>query len=296
MRGIRAATASEFRAQAAEADKPHDPRLAVSRRRLLAGGSIVAASLVGQSLVGSSVLGAARTELSVGKVDITPAAGAYLAGYGVDVPRLRARPAPVDPQSGAWPRPGVGEIRADGYPVAGPTTAHYREVTLPLDVTPTADNFRQVLASYTARSNNAGLPGYYRRHARQMISQIEAGTVATSIPVPVQSWRFTGSPDLRLLRTAPESVDVRRRFRQRLPGHRRRLDDRLRLVGPPQRKTDSRISRRSRATSHQRDRRGAGGVAATVASAVRGTHVRARRSPVRQRRRGGVRARIGQHV
>jgi neutral ceramidase len=93
-----------------------------------------------------------------------------------------------------------------GRPVAGPTTTHYREVSLPLDVTPTPDNLRHVLACYIERSNNAALPGYYRRHARQMISQIEAGTVATSIPVPVQSWRFTGSPDLRLLLAGGEIV------------------------------------------------------------------------------------------
>ncbi|MEU8387303.1 hypothetical protein [Micromonospora sp. NPDC048843] len=93
-----------------------------------------------------------------------------------------------------------------GRPVAGPTRTHYREVNLPLDVTPTADNLRRVIACYTARSTNAGLPGYYRRHAQQMISQVEAGTFATSIPVPVQSWRFTGSPDLRLLLAGGEIV------------------------------------------------------------------------------------------
>lgn len=87
MSRVRAATTSEFQAQAAEGDKPSDRRLTVGRRRLLTGGSIVAASLVGQSLLGSSALGAAGTELSVGKVDITPAVDTYLAGYGVDEPR-----------------------------------------------------------------------------------------------------------------------------------------------------------------------------------------------------------------
>ncbi|MEU1646414.1 hypothetical protein [Micromonospora zamorensis] len=410
MSRIRAATTSGFPAQAAEGDNPNDRQLTVGRRRLLTGGSIVAASLVGQGLLGSSALGAAGTELSVGKVEITPAAGTYLAGYGVDVPRkatgtaapLFARctilwhagvphvivtadvlgfarglhrsirsqvvalglasenfaltaththngpvlPDKLDPfisyamnstlqaqvraygdqlatkivqlvrdtlegprtactldyqvvdQHFSYNRESLPYVESDvpvltartpggeplavlfsygchpvvagsqtmfdpDYPgdavtrieqatgafaqfllgpagdqnpagargwaqrslrgaelaqavttallrpgrrVAGPTATHYREVSLPLDVTLTAGNLRDVSAAYAVRSNNLSLPGYYRRHARQMIAQIDAGTFATSIPVPLQSWRFAGSPDLRLLLTGGEIV------------------------------------------------------------------------------------------
>ncbi|MEO3769280.1 hypothetical protein [Micromonospora sp. B9E7] len=410
MSRISAATTPEIRAQAAEHDKPNDRRLTVGRRRLLVGGSIVAASLVGQGLVGSAALGAAVTELSVGKVEITPPVGTYLAGYGVDVPRrstgtaaaLFARctilwhagvphvivsadvlgfarglhqsirsqvlalglasenfaltaththngpvlPDKLDPfiayamnstvraqvrafgdqlatrivqlvrdtldgprtactldyqvvkQNFSYNRESLPYVESDvpvltartpggeplavlfsygchpvtagsqtmfdpdypgdavtrieqatgafaqfllgpagdqnpagargwaqrslrgaelaqavttallrpGRPVAGPTTTHYREVSLPLDVTPTEDNLRDVSAAYAARFHDLSLPGYYQRHARQMSAQIDAGTFATSIPVPVQSWRFTGSPDLRLLLAGGEIV------------------------------------------------------------------------------------------
>ncbi|MEU8423235.1 hypothetical protein AB0C15_20385 [Micromonospora sp. NPDC048835] len=397
--------------QSVEGHTPSDRRPTVARRSLLTGGAVVAASLAGQSLVGSSARGAtAGTELSVGRVDITPTAGAFLAGYGVDVPRrstgtaaalfarctilwsagvphvivtadvlgfarglhrairsqvlslgvasenfaltaththngpvltdkldpfiayamtsaqqaevraysdqLAARIAhlvgatlagprtactldyQVVSQHFSYNREGLPYVEADvpvltartpggepravlfsygchpvtagsqtmfdpdypgdaaarieqatgafaqfllgpagdqdpvggrgwaqrelrgtelaqavttaalrpGRPVAGPTTTHYREVSLPLDVTPTADNLRRVSACYTARAANTGLPGYHRRHARQMISQIEAGTFATSIPVPVQSWRFSGNPDLQLLLAGGEIV------------------------------------------------------------------------------------------
>ncbi|MET7707469.1 hypothetical protein [Micromonospora sp. NPDC005413] len=392
---------------------PGDPkgrRLTVNRRRLLSGGSIVAASLLGQVLVGSSAPAAAGTQLSVGKVDITPPVGTYLAGYGADAPRtstgtaaalfarctvwwyagvphvivsadvlgfarglhrsIRSRvlgiglasenfaltaththngpvlsgkldpfiayamnpaqqaqvhaysdqlaarivhlvrdtlrgprtPCTLDYQvvgqhfsynreklpyvesdvpiltartPGGEPLavlfsygchpvtagsqtmfdpdyPGDAVSRVEqttgafaqfllgaagdqdpvgtrswaqrslrggelaqavtsamarpGRPVVGPTATHYREVSLPLDVTPTADNLRQLSAAYTKRLTNARLPGYYRRHAQQMISQVETGIFATSIPLPIQSWRFTGSPDLRMLLAGGEIV------------------------------------------------------------------------------------------
>ncbi|RAO21847.1 hypothetical protein LUPAC07_01117 [Micromonospora noduli] len=100
----------------------------------------------------------------------------------------------------------MSAVARPGSPLTGPTTTHYREVSLPLDVTPTADNLRQLSAVYAARMANTGLPGYYRRHAQQMISQVEAGTFATSISLPVQSWTFAGTPSLRLLLAGGEIV------------------------------------------------------------------------------------------
>ncbi|MEU5906910.1 hypothetical protein ABZ780_21370 [Micromonospora sp. NPDC047467] len=396
-------------------------RPAVSRRRLLTGGSLVAASLLGQGLVSSSAPAAAGTELSVGKVDITPAAGTYLAGYVADAPRRSAGAAaalfarctiwwyagephvlvsadvlgfarglhrsirsqvlglgltsenfaltaththngPVlsdkpDPfiaygmdadqqaqvhaysdrlaaqivrlvrdtlrgprvtctldyqvvaQHFSYNREGLSHVESDvpiltartpggeplavlfgygchpvtagpqtmfdpdypgyavsrieettgafaqfllgpagdqdpigarswdqrsrrggeiaqavtdamtrpGRSVVGPTATHYREVDLPLDVTLTEDNLRQMSVAHTTRLTNAGLRGNYRRHAQQMMTQAETGTFATSIPLPVQSWRFTGSPDLRVLLAGGEivsgyAVDFRERY------------------------------------------------------------------------------------
>ncbi|MFF5180447.1 hypothetical protein ACFY2Q_20670 [Micromonospora sp. NPDC000316] len=104
-----------------------------------------------------------------------------------------------------------------GRPIVGPTATHYREVDLPLDVTLTDDNLTRMTEAHTARLTNAGLPGFYRRHAHQMIAQAEAGTFATSIPLPIQAWRFTGSPGLRMLLAGGEivsgyAVDARERY------------------------------------------------------------------------------------
>jgi hypothetical protein len=61
----------------------------VSRRRLVSGATAVAASsLLAPGLFGGRASADAGLAISVGKVDITPGVGQYLAGYGVDlVPR-----------------------------------------------------------------------------------------------------------------------------------------------------------------------------------------------------------------
>jgi hypothetical protein len=85
-----------------------------------------------------------------------------------------------------------------GRSVAGPISTDYRTVSLPLDITPTAPNLAAVRNLYTMRQADTTLPGYYRRHAQTMIQQIDSRTYATTVPLPLQVWKLTGSPSLRL--------------------------------------------------------------------------------------------------
>lgn len=93
-----------------------------------------------------------------------------------------------------------------GRTVAGPIDTEYRDLTVPLDITTTPGNLAAVRADYVARTQNPALPGYYQRHAQVMISDIDAGTVATSINIPVQVWTFQGSPALQLALVGGEPV------------------------------------------------------------------------------------------
>lgn len=93
-----------------------------------------------------------------------------------------------------------------GRALSGPIGSAYQDVNVPLDVTNTPGNMAAVRADYVARENNAGLPGYYRRHAQAMIAQIDAGSFATSVNVPVQVWTLQGSPALNLALTGGELV------------------------------------------------------------------------------------------
>lgn len=85
-----------------------------------------------------------------------------------------------------------------GRSVAGPISTDYRTVSLPLDITPTVPNLAAVRNLYTMRQADTTLPGYYRRHAQTMIQQIDSRTYATTVPLPLQVWKLTGSPSLRL--------------------------------------------------------------------------------------------------
>jgi hypothetical protein len=97
-------------------------------------------------------------------------------------------------------------IGTPGRPVTGPLLTAYTEVTLPLDITDTPANLATVRAAFVTRYNNASLPGYERRHAQVMIQQIEAHSFATTVPLPLQVWKLSGSPTLRIALTGGELV------------------------------------------------------------------------------------------
>lgn len=79
-----------------------------------------------------------------------------------------------------------------GRAVAGPIRTAYRDLTLPLDITNTAANLAAVRADFASRAADTILSGYVRRHAAAMMGQIDAGTFATFVPLPVQVWTLDG--------------------------------------------------------------------------------------------------------
>jgi neutral ceramidase len=92
-----------------------------------------------------------------------------------------------------------------GRTVTGPILTSLQEINLPLDITMTESNLAAVSAAYVARLSS-GLDGYYKRHARKMICQIDQRSFKTQIPLPLQVWRFSGQPDLRIAFTGGEVV------------------------------------------------------------------------------------------
>ena len=47
---------------------------------------------------------------------------------------------------------------------------------------------------------------WYRRHAERMIAQIDAGTYDTTVTVPTQVWKLSGTPTLRMAFVGGELV------------------------------------------------------------------------------------------
>ena len=93
-----------------------------------------------------------------------------------------------------------------GRPLTGPISTAYQDLTIPLDITTTPANLAVVRADYVDREGDTDLEGYYRRHAQAMVAQIDAGSFATSVNVPVQVWTLQGSPALNLALTGGELV------------------------------------------------------------------------------------------
>jgi hypothetical protein len=92
-----------------------------------------------------------------------------------------------------------------GRALAGPILTGYSTVSLPLDITPTPGNMQVVKNIYQQRQQNYP-SGYHRRHAQTMIQQIDSNTFATSVPLPIQVWKLSGAPGLRMVFSGGEVV------------------------------------------------------------------------------------------
>jgi hypothetical protein len=99
----------------------------------------------------------------------------------------------------------LAAMKTTGRPVTGPINTGYQEVNLPLDITSNPANLAVVRSFYTKRQGVA-YPGYVQRHAKTMIGQIDAGTFATTLPLPQQVWRLAGSPVLRIVFNGGEVI------------------------------------------------------------------------------------------
>jgi hypothetical protein len=83
--------------------------------------------------------------------------------------------------------------RTRRHPIRGPLRIAYREILLPLAMVPPRGKYVELSAS----------PGPYRqRHARHVLAQMDAGSVPTEVPLPIQIWRF--GDDLTLIALAGE--------------------------------------------------------------------------------------------
>lgn len=96
-------------------------------------------------------------------------------------------------------------IATSGRPVQGPILTSYRYISLPLDITDTPTNLAAVRAAYVNRKA-AGQPGWFQRHAEEMIKQIDAHSFRTTVPLPLQVWKLSGAQPLRIAFTGGELV------------------------------------------------------------------------------------------
>ena len=103
------------------------------------------------------------------------------------------------------------EVKAavDGYgrELTGPISSNFREVTLPLDITPTQANLAAVRAAFLNRMGNPlGQPAFYQRHAEMMITRIDSGGYELNVINPSQVWRIGASPELKMAFVGGELV------------------------------------------------------------------------------------------
>jgi len=90
--------------------------------------------------------------------------------------------------------------------IRGPLRTMYREIRLPLVPVPSRQKYVELSASQNQ---------YRQRHARHILAQMDAGTVPTVIPYPVQIWQF--GKDLTLVALAGEvGVDYALRLKREL--------------------------------------------------------------------------------
>jgi len=94
----------------------------------------------------------------------------------------------------------VQKASAAGRAVTGPLMTSLSSVTAPLMLPTTPAEWATLRASYVARLTNPPHGDAWAvRHAQRMIAAIDAGSGwATSITLPTQVWKLSGSPTLRL--------------------------------------------------------------------------------------------------
>lgn len=101
----------------------------------------------------------------------------------------------------------VNAARAPGRVLPGPIYSRLTEASLPLDITATPANLAAVRSIFATRMlNPSGQPAWYQRHAESMITRIDSGTYATSVPNPSQVWKIGGSPTLKMAFVGGELV------------------------------------------------------------------------------------------
>jgi len=97
--------------------------------------------------------------------------------------------------------------KANGRSLPGPIASAIREITLPLDITPTAPNLAAVRAAFVDRMGNPrGQPAMYQRHAEMMITRLDSGGYDMNVLNPSQVWRIAGSPELKMAFVGGELV------------------------------------------------------------------------------------------
>jgi neutral/alkaline ceramidase-like enzyme len=79
--------------------------------------------------------------------------------------------------------------------IRGPLRTTYREIALPLAAIPSRQKYVELSTSRIS---------YRQRHARYILAQMDAGTVPTEVPLPIQIWQF--GKDLTLVALSGEVV------------------------------------------------------------------------------------------
>lgn len=82
-------------------------------------------------------------------------------------------------------------IGSPGRVIEGPIRSTLLERSLPLDITRTAENLKEVRRQYAVRRDNPNEVPYVRRHAERMIARIDLGLIETTVTLPIQAWKFS---------------------------------------------------------------------------------------------------------
>ena len=97
-------------------------------------------------------------------------------------------------------------IGQPGRTITGGIASQYERVTLPLDITVTSANLAAVKAAYDRHAAAPGTIGYARRHAQRMSAAATNRSFATTVDLPLQVWKFTGTSGLKMVFTGGEIV------------------------------------------------------------------------------------------
>jgi len=100
----------------------------------------------------------------------------------------------------------VNAIGTPGRAIQGPVVSTLTERSLPLDITDTPSNLQAVRNIYAQRSVDPGLEAYKQRHAQVMMNRIDLHVFQKSVPLPIQSWKFSGGTSLSMVFSGGEVV------------------------------------------------------------------------------------------